>query len=149
MRKVIKHMQVILMKDVPGLGQAGQVKTVRPGFGRNFLIPQKLAVLPGNPEAVQLAISKKEKELKGVEKEKTQASKLASIEGKKFVFKAKADAKGKLYGSIGPKEIAQKIGVDEAQVLNKHFKKIGIFPLEIELDKDLKTKVEIVIEKEE
>lgn len=148
MRKVVKHMQVILMKDVPGLGQAGQVKKVRPGFGRNFLIPQKLAVLPGNPEAVQLAANKKGKVLKGTEKEKTQALRLASIEGKKFIFKAKADAKGKLYGSIGPKEIAQKIGIDESLLLDKHFKKIGVFPLEIGSGKDLKAKVEIVIEKE-
>lgn len=126
------------------LGKAGDIKEVKEGFAKNYLIPKALAVLPGDKKAQELresiiSINKQKKEkASGIEE------KAKSIEGKKYVFVVKTDAKGNPYSSVTPKEIARKIGIDE-NLVKVHFKKIGIFPLKIEFGKNIESNVEIVI----
>lgn len=139
-------MQVILVKDVEGLGRVGELRDVKKGFARNFLLPKKLAVTLSDPRATELLKQKKEKNIKVEQKQKSQAEILATVAEKKFIFYVKADKKGKLYGSIGPKEIAKKIGIDE-KLIDKHFKEIGEYGLEIVSGKN-KTLVKIEIKPE-
>jgi large subunit ribosomal protein L9 len=139
-------MQVILVKDVEGFGRIGELKDVKEGYGRNFLLPKELAVILSDPRATELLKQKKEKNIQVEQKQKTQTEILAKIAGKKFTLLAKADKKGKLYGSIGPKEIAKKIGIDE-KLINQHFKEIGEYDLEIASGKN-KTLVKIEIKSE-
>ena len=136
-------MKVFLIENVPGLGKVGETREVKSAYAYNFLLPKKLAVLPGDPMALTLQKTKQDKDIEVkttlAQKEKT----IQELNGKKFVILAKADKNGHLYGSIGPKEIAKVMGVDSS-LIKKHFKQIGIFPLEISAGK-LQAKVEIEI----
>lgn len=140
-------MKIVLIQDSPGLGNIGQIKDVSPGYARNFLLPRGLAVLPSDPKAKEMA---KEKLSRGVASKKAKTkteTKLAHLNGQTFVFKVKTDKKGHLYASIGPKEIAEKIDVDEP-LIKEHFKELGTFPLEIKIDPENTAKINIVVEKE-
>ena len=136
-------MKVILIQDVADIGKAGEIREVKTGFARNYLLRQNLAVLPGDPKAQDLIKVKEEYHQKEEEKKQKQDDLLAEISGKKFTFKAKTDKKGKLYGSIGPKEIGKATGLDE-KLIKEHFKEIGVFNLEIKSsEKNIKIIVEI------
>lgn len=139
-------MKVILINDVPSLGKKGEIKEVKPGYARNFLL-NKYALLLNDPKALELQKERKEvKEKDSVKKEEKSAN-LEKISGKKFTFMAKTDKKGKLYGSIGSKEIGEKLGIDEG-LIKKHFKEAGTFDLEIESNGQ-KVTCQIEIKKEE
>src|SRR5512147_2185440 len=102
-------MKVLLLKDVYKLGRAGDVKRVADGYGRNYLLPQELAVLatPGALKQVEHIRAKatasravQNRELSGA------AEKLSKLT---LAFPAKAGETGKLYGSITPGMIAESI----------------------------------------
>ena len=140
-------MKIILLQKVDNLGQKGEMKEVKDGYGLNFLIPQGFAVLPNDPRVKDLLLAKKEISVKKT-KEAEEIQELADrINGKKFVFQVKADKNGKIYGSLGPKEIAEKIGVVE-KLIKIHYKELGKYELNLELDSAHKVKVQIVVEKE-
>lgn len=139
-------MKVILINDVPSLGKKGEIKEVKPGYARNFLFNGR-AVLLNDPKALVLQKERKEAKEKESVKEKEKSANLEKISGKKFTFMAKADKKGKLYGSIGPKEIGEKLGIDES-LITKHFKEAGVFDLALEFGGQ-KVTYQIEIKKEE
>lgn len=135
--------RVFLTENVPGLGKSGEVHEVKNAYAYNFLFQKKLAVLPNDSRALSLQKLKQDKNLEVkinlVQKEKT----IQSLNGKKFIILAKADKQGHLYGSIGPKEIAKATGIDP-NLVNNHFKQVGVFPLEINVGK-LQAIIEIEI----
>jgi large subunit ribosomal protein L9 len=145
-------MRVILLNDTANLGKKGELKDVANGYAQNFLLPKKLAEI-ATPEAVerqkqtQKKIQEDKKELE--ENLKKAASK---IQNKKIVLRAKA-GKEKLFGSIGRKEIfselkRQNFEIKEESILLKDpIKKIGEFEVDIDLGKNVKTKITVAIEK--
>lgn len=140
-------MQVILIQDVPSLGKAGETKNVRPGYGRNYLLAKGLAVLPGDVKAKEV-LTLKSKQKREEAAKKSQIEKNATeINGKEFTFKVKVDKKDNLYGSIGPKEIAQATGINEG-LINAHFKNLGTFPLILDFGNGISTEIKIVVKKE-
>lgn len=102
-------MKVLLIKDVYKLGRAGDVKKVADGYGRNFLLPQKLAVL-ATPGAVKTAetIRAKATEKRAILNEEMVVVAKA-LEKVQLVFGARAGETGKLYGSITSQEVADAI----------------------------------------
>ncbi|OIP59854.1 MAG: 50S ribosomal protein L9 [Candidatus Moranbacteria bacterium CG2_30_45_14] len=146
-------MKVILLQDVKNFGKAGEIKEVRNGYGFNFLLPQGLAEF-----ATPIAIKQAEKSVARYQKEigvmtdsfKKRAEELS---GKKVTIKTKAE-KGKLFGSVGSKEIVvalQKVGVDvEARciVIEKPFKETGTFSVEADFGYNVKASFEVVIKAE-
>lgn len=140
-------MKVILISNVENLGKAGDEKEVKDGYGRNFLLAKGLAVMPNDPKAKEIRQAKTES-FQEQKAKKSDIIKLAKdLDGKKFTFSAKTDDKGNLYGSIGPKEIAEKLDID-ADLISKHFKKTGIYEIDIKFDSENTASVKIVIEKE-
>jgi len=140
-------MEIFLIKDVADIGKAGEIKDVKVGFARNFLLPQGLAVLLSDPQAIEMKTKKNERLVETEQRQKSKKASLANINGKKLTFKVKADKNGKLYGSIGPKEIADKLGIDES-LISEHFKKTGEFDLKIaSKDEKIQIKIEIKPEK--
>ena len=139
-------MRILLIQNVSNLGQIGEIKEVKEGYALNYLLPQKLAVLPNSPKAAEIIAQKKAKHqaenLKVAEKDAS----AAKITGQKLVFLAKADTKGKLYGSIGPKEISARLGIAE-NLIKEHYKKIGKYQLKINLGKNQPVEVKIEIKK--
>jgi large subunit ribosomal protein L9 len=102
-------MEVILKQDVPNLGYINELVTVRPGYGRNFLIPKGLAILATPSAKKVLAETTKQKAFKA-EKEMMTAQGLAkSLENLTVRIGAKAAPTGKIYGSVNAIQIAEAI----------------------------------------
>jgi len=146
-------MKVILLQDVDSIGKAGDIKEIRNGYGFNFLLPQGLAEF-ATPQAIKQAtqlVAKRRQELeKHIFTSKEQA---ALLTGKQIVIKMKA-RDGKLFGSVGRKDIvialsALGITVDTKNIiLNSPIKKIGTFPLEVHFGQDVNASFDVVVNAE-
>jgi len=112
-------MQVILLKNVAQLGKAGEVVDVTNGFGRNYLIPQGFAEILTQKGKKQVEIRKQLAE-KWAARDLEHAHKLAEkIEGKSFDVKAKAGARGKLYGAVTTIAIAEALSSATGSKIDK------------------------------
>jgi large subunit ribosomal protein L9 len=147
-------MKVLLMQDVYKLGHAGDVKKVADGFGRNFLLPQGLAVLatPGALKSIERIRTKASAtreilntELKGVAEK---------IQGMVLTYTTKAGETGKLYGSITTAEIADDItkqigaSIDRRQIESQPIRTVGEHKARIRLTIDLVPEVKIIVQRE-
>ncbi len=145
-------MKVIFLEDVPNVAKAGDVKTVADGYGRNYLLPKKLALVsrPGSEASVKAQIEARA--------ETDQARKLAAeLEGKELVFPVKMGAKEKIHGSITAANIATRLqeligqAVDKRKIdLEDPIKMLGSYDITIKLLKGIAPKVKVnVVKKEE
>lgn len=133
-------MKVLLIKDVKGLGKAGEVKEVKDGYGKNFLIGKGFALHATN-EVLNKHKAQEKKKAEVEAQEKADAKELATkIEATKFTIKHKVGANGHLIGSVTNKEIAEVISeelsveLDKKQVhLDKKIKSEGIFEADCKL----------------
>ena len=144
-------MKVIFLEDVTNVAKAGDIKDVADGYGRNFLLPKKLAVVsrPGAVAAVKAQIAAKA--------ETEQMRKLAAeIEGKEITLKVKMGAKERMHGSITSANIATELqniigqAVDKRKIgLSDPIKQLGSFDIAIKLAKGIEPKIKLnVIEKD-
>jgi len=143
-------MRVILKDNVAGLGQKDDVKEVKPGYWRNFLLPQGLAV-EATAQLIEL-VQKRREEREKIKKAETEklAKGLDELEGKTLVIKARADKKGNLFSGIAAKKIAALIkkeeGIDvapETVKIKEPIKKIGLYEVNVG-ENVLKIKIEAV-----
>lgn len=132
-------MKIILLKEVPGLGHAGEVKEAKEGYARNFLIPKGMVDVMTKHSLNVLAAQKRKREK--VEKLEVRSKKAEAkkINKKNFVIKVKADDKGTLYAKLDVKSIAaelvnqgHKVSQDEIR-LKEPIKKIGQYDVELRL----------------
>lgn len=146
-------MKIILIKNIEGLGKIGDIKEVAGGYARNFLLPQKLAE-PATESAIKKAadlakkkISEKKEKLSEIE------TLIKKLKGRTVKIKAK-EKDGKLFGSIGAKEIAtalKKMKIEIAKksiIMEKSIKKIGEKEIRIKLGKKTEVEIKVVVEKE-
>ena len=99
-------MKIVLRQDVPKLGEAGTIQNVKPGFARNYLIPQGFAVL-ATPGEIKTAEHNQEVKARKIAKQEAQLQTLADkIAGKRLEFTVRAGESGRLYGSITAGDIA-------------------------------------------
>ncbi len=147
-------MKVLLIKDVYKLGRAGDVKKVADGFGRNFLMPQKLAVLatPGAMKTIEKVRAKAEVQRAALN---TELKDLADhINGVTLTFPVKAGETGKLYGSITAQDIASAIQeqtryeVKRQQIDMQPIRELGEYKAHVRLTIDLMPEVNIVVRRE-
>lgn len=149
-------MDVLLLKDVHGLGDAGEVKSVADGYGRNYLIPQGLAMM-ATPGAVKQAQLQAAAEERRKEQEMTEAQELAqALDGLTVTFEARAGESDRLYGSITKANIAEaleeQVGqeVDRRKIeLDEPLKELGTHAVTIRLAAEAEAKITVVIEREE
>lgn len=148
-------MQVILTQDIKKLGQKDEIKKVASGYARNFLIPQKLAVL-ATPQAIK-ELERRQKVLIQKDKEKRlKAQELAQkLKELQILIKAKASPAGGLFGSISAQEIVDKvkektgINLQTSQIeLLEPIKKVGEYPIKIKILKDLEITIKMIVERE-
>ena len=148
-------MKVLLLKDVYNLGRAGEIKKVASGYGRNFLLPQKLAVLATSGslkhvEVIKAAAAKQRQVLN--EEMGGLAEQLKELELK---FVAKVGETGKLFGSITPAMIAEAISEKLGAQLDRHLvetqplREVGEYAVRVRLTFDLIPTVKVVVEAEE
>lgn len=147
-------MKVMLLKDVYKLGRAGDVKRVADGYGRNYLLPQKMAVL-ATPEALNHAERIREKanvQRALINKEMDAVAK--QIQGLTLVFPARASETGKLYGSITTQMITdaikEKSGVEVArrQVDTQPLRALGEYKVRVRLTVDMVPDINVIVHRE-
>jgi large subunit ribosomal protein L9 len=142
--------QVILLERVEKLGAMGDVVSVKPGFARNFLLPQAKA-LRATKENIAYYETQKAHLVKANSEKKAQAEKIAkAVEGAKVVLVRQAAEGGQLFGSVSSRDIAEELAASSKQAitrgmvtLNQNFKTIGLFPVDVVLHPEVKIKVTV------
>ena len=147
-------MQIILQEDVEKLGHRGDVVAVKPGYARNFLLPNKLAVeaTPGNMNALErIRASLAKKTATELEAAKKQAELLTGVTIK---FTRKTGENDQMFGSVTTGDIAeglkaQGFAVDMRQVqLADPLKSLGEFPVTVKVFRDVTAEIKVQVEKE-
>lgn len=146
-------MELILLQKVHKLGNLGDRVTVKPGYGRNYLVPQGKAVRATAANLEEFEKRRAEFEAKANELLSGAEGRKAALEGAEVTISANASTEGKLYGSVGPREIAEALTaigkpVDKAEVLMGELvaiRQIGEFEVEIALHADIHTKVKVTV----
>ena len=147
-------MKVMLVKDVYKLGRAGDIKKVADGFGRNFLIPQGLAVLATAGALKQVERIRSQAQVRRTEENSELKDLAAQINGITVVFSAKAGETGKLYGSITTQDVATAVTeksryeVKKQQIDMQPIRNLGEFTAHVRLTMDLVPEVKIVVHRE-
>lgn len=147
-------MKVILLKDVHRLGQAGEVKKVADGYGRNYLIPQGLAVLatPG-----MLKQTNRIRDNASIERARLNQEYSAIAEqltGLELTFAVKAGETGRLYGSVTTSMIAEAIEmttgvkIEHRQVDSRPIKMLGVYSVSVRFTLDLVPEVVVIVHRE-
>jgi large subunit ribosomal protein L9 len=146
-------MELILLQKVKNLGNLGDKVNVKPGYGRNFLVPQGKAT-------AATAANLEEFEKRRAEYEAKANQQLAGAEGRKAQFegapavtlKAHASPEGKLFGSVGPRDVAEAftaagLALDKSEVIMSEgpLRHIGEFDVHVHLHADTNTTVKVII----
>ena len=147
-------MEVILKEDVPKLGNRGEVVKVAEGYGRNFLLPRKLAI-EANAANKAVIEQMKAAAVRRSAKEKSEAEELAKqFDGLEVKFTRKSGENDQLFGSVTSSDIAEalekkSLHIDRRKIqLHEPLKTLGEFTIPVKLHKDVTTHLKVVIEKE-
>jgi large subunit ribosomal protein L9 len=147
-------MEVILKEDVMKLGSRGDVVRVAEGYGRNFLLPRKLAIeaTSGNKKVVEQMRSAA---LRRSAKEKAQAEELSKqFDGLSVSFQRRSGENDQLFGSVTSSDIAEALekkgfSLDRRKIqIHEPLKTVGEFTIPVKLHKDVTAHLKVVIEKE-
>lgn len=151
-------MKLILKKAVENLGEAGEVVTVKPGYGRNYLVPQGLAY-----EASEANMKRLEEEQRLAEERSRRdyleaRRRAAQLVGMSLTFHARAGEDGKLFGSVTNADIADRANdsgvldfeLDKRRiVMDEPLKALGVFEVSVHLHAEVDGTIEVRIEREE
>jgi len=147
-------MEVILKEDVAKLGSRGDVVKVAAGYGRNFLLPRKLAIIANEGNKAVIA-QMKSAAVRRSAKEKAQAEELGKqFEGVSVTFIRKSGEHDQLFGSVTSGDIAEALekkgfNIDRRKIaLHEPLKTLGEFTVPVKLHKDVTAHLKVVIEKE-
>jgi len=143
--------KIALLQDVPNLGKRGDIKDVSDGYGRNFLIKNKLAEILTSQVAKRLETEKNRQEKIAVELKKSTANLKNKIEKIKLTLKAKIGEAGQMFGSITPTNLSTElkknnIKIEKSQILSKPIKTLGEHKIKIKLPQEMEAELQIVIE---
>lgn len=147
-------MKVMLIKDVYKLGRAGDVKKVADGYGRNFLIPQGLAVLATPGALKQVERIRAQAEIRRTEQNEELKGLAEEIAGVVLTFTAKAGETDKLYGSITTQMVADALQEKTRHEVKRHqidmqpIRMLGEFTANVRLTMDLVPEIKIIVYRE-
>jgi len=140
-------MQVILLERVAKLGQMGDVVDVRPGYARNFLLPQGKALTASAANIAKFETDKAQLEARNLETKKEAEALAEKLDGQMFVVIRSASESGALYGSVTPRDAADAatengFTVDRRQVVLKApIKDLGIHALAVRLHPEVEAEI--------
>ncbi|QKX16415.1 50S ribosomal protein L9 [Microbulbifer sp. YPW1] len=148
-------MEVILLDKVGKLGNVGDRVEVKAGFGRNFLLPTGKAVLANAANVAEFEAKRAELEAAAAAKVSEAEGRAAQLEGVVVTIAANAGDEGKLFGSIGTRDIAEAItaagvAVEKAEVKLPEgaLREVGEYDVDVQLHADVITAVKVVVEAE-
>ena len=148
-------MRVVLLQDVPRLGEAGEVKDVASGYARNFLLPKGLAEI-ATPAVMKRVEAIREAEQKGQALVEAEMAAVAqSLEGMEITFRAKVGAQERLYGAVTSADIAEELKrvtgqeIDKRKIeLEEPIRQLGEYEVLIRLSKEIVPKIKVVVAEE-
>ncbi|CTP87273.1 50S ribosomal protein L9 [Xanthomonas translucens pv. poae] len=148
-------MQLILLQKVTNLGGLGDKVDVKPGYGRNFLVPQGKAVPATAANIAEFEAKRADYEAKAQSIHADAEARAAKLEGASVTVKANASTEGKLYGSVGPRDIAEAFSaaglpLEKGEVVLSEgaFRNIGEYEVLVRLHADVETTVKVMVEAE-
>ena len=147
-------MKILLLEDIYKLGRAGDVKKVAPGYFRNYLLPQGMAILATPGAIKQSGRISKEGEVKRTRLNNEMSGVAEQLNGKLFTFPVRASETGRLYGSVNTQMLAEaiseKIGVtvEAKQIESQPLRMIGKYVINVRFTVDLVPEVEVIVHRE-
>jgi large subunit ribosomal protein L9 len=148
-------MQLILLQKVTNLGGLGDKVDVKPGYGRNFLVPQGKAVPATAANVAEFEAKRAEYEAKAKSIHDDAQARLTKLEGASVTLTANASTEGKLFGSVGPRDIAEALTaagmpVEKSEVVMGEgpLRHIGEFEVVVHLHADAETTVKVIVQPE-
>jgi len=148
-------MQLILLQKVTNLGNLGDLVEVKPGYGRNFLVPQGKAVPATESNKAEFEAKRAEYEAKAQASHAEADARKAKLEDQSVTIAANASTEGKLYGSVGERDIAAAftaagLPVSKSEVImaDGHFRNVGEYEVTLHLHADVEVTVKVVVEAE-
>ena len=148
-------MKVILLQDVEDVGKKYEVKELKDGYARNFLIPKQFAK-PATKQNMQWLLRQKETMENEAEEDLKKAQEMASqLDGMEVTITVKVGPEGQLFEAINSQKVADKlksmgVPVKKTEIdLKEPLKELGEFPLRVTLSHNLEAEITLIIEKEE
>jgi len=145
-------MKLILTREVPGLGNAGDVVTVKDGYGRNFLLPRGSAIVWSKGGEGQIEGIKRARTVREIRDLDHAKEIKAKLEAANVIVKVKVGSTGSMFGSVTDKAIVAAIKsatgetVDRHKIkMDKHIKKVGKYTIKIALESQVVANVPIVV----
>ena len=143
------HMQVLLTHVVPHFGHPGDLVKVRPGFARNYLLPQGLATF-ATPHNLRI-VEKHRQRIRELEEARRSdlLTLAAQIAQRSITIEANANAEGHLYGSVNAEQIAAALRTDHFPIDPEHvqiegpLKELGLYTIKLSLGQDVDTEVKL------
>jgi large subunit ribosomal protein L9 len=146
-----RTVNVILQRDVANLGHVGEIVPVKPGYARNFLLPQKLALLASKRSVAELEHQKRVTEHRKGTLRKESEAQAATLKDLQLTIPAKAGEQDKLFGSVGARDIAKALADAGHEIphrsikLAEPIKTLGQFAVDVRLQADVLAKIKVLI----
>ena len=146
-----RSLNVILQRDVANLGDVGEIVAVRPGYARNFLIPQGFALLASKRSVNELEHQKRVTEHRKAKLREESEALAEKLNGLHLTIPVKAGEQDKLFGSVGTRDIARALveaGHDihhRAIKLEEPIKQLGQYDVTVRLQADVLTQVKVLV----
>jgi large subunit ribosomal protein L9 len=145
-------MELILLKDVENLGERHDIVSVKSGYGRNFLIPQGMAMVAKSSDKKHVAEIRKQQSAKALKLLQDMQAVAAKLAGKGIQVGAKAGTTGKLFGSVTNIQVADAIkkefdiDLDRRKIkLSDEIKALGTYKATVELHKEVVAEIEFEV----
>ncbi|MBS0438873.1 MAG: 50S ribosomal protein L9 [Proteobacteria bacterium] len=149
-------MELVLLQKVKNLGNLGDKVKVKPGYGRNYLVPHGKAVAATAANVAEFEKRRAEYESRANEVMGAAETRKAALEGATVTIKANASPEGKLFGSVGPRDIAEAFSaaghaLEKSEVVMGEgpIRHTGEFEIHVHLHADVQTTVKVTVAAEE
>ena len=145
-------MEIILLQDIQNLGSKDDLVTVKDGYGRNFLIPNKMAIIATESAKKVLAENTKQRAHKEAKLKEVALAVAEKLQNKQVVIATKTSATGKIFGSVNTIQLAEAINkkgfeIDRKQIkiAEDSIKEVGKYTAKIKLHKEVVVEVEFEV----
>ncbi|HNU90956.1 MAG TPA: 50S ribosomal protein L9 [Spirochaetota bacterium] len=147
-------MKVILQKDIPNLGEAGDIKEVSNGYARNYLLPRKLVLLASDSSRKAVEHQKKLIKIKKEKRKKQSETLMEALSALEIQIGAQVGEEEKLFGSVTSMDIARRLKelgheVDRRKIhLDEPIKRLGEYRVPVKLDDGVTANIKVTVFKE-